>query len=64
MPVKVAAVSSPTLELLLKNKELPDPPEVKASPEVTSPTAVISPAPTPPVTDCQDKVPVPLVVKT
>ena len=43
VPDKVVAVNSPTLELLLKNSEFPEPPLVKAAPEVTSPTAVISP---------------------
>jgi hypothetical protein len=43
VPFSVAAVNSPTLALLLKYSEFPEPPLVKAAPEVTSPTAVISP---------------------
>ena len=43
VPVKVVAVSSPTLALLLKNREFPAPPLVNAAPVATSPTAVISP---------------------
>lgn len=39
----MVAVSWPTLELLLKYKEFPEPPLVKASPVATSPTAVMSP---------------------